>query len=155
MLGVLYDKEYFYLNDFDKSRAEDGIALRENWLFSEYPELPEEAISILDNRPCSVLECLIALCERVWNDILYDPSSEETTSLLFQHAIHNLKLDYYDNDSINDGSIAEIDRIIGRWLDGKIKADGTGSPFIVRNPSKPMRGSDLWTQANMYVEDNF
>ena len=62
LLRHLHNIDFQYMLPMDGNRAEDGIDLRYRFGYEkEYEGLM--IASYLDNRPCSVLEMLIALCQ--------------------------------------------------------------------------------------------
>ena len=72
LLRHLHNIDFQYMLPMDGNRAEDGIDLRYRFGYEKEYEGPMIA-SYLDNRPCSVLEMLIALAFRCEEHIMTDP----------------------------------------------------------------------------------
>ena len=72
LLRHLHNIDFQYVILMDGNRAEDGIDLRYRFGYEKSYEGPMIA-SFLDNRPCSVLEMLIALAFRCEENIMNNP----------------------------------------------------------------------------------
>ena len=84
LLGHLYYRTYIWMLPNDENRAADGLSLRNRF---EY----ETGIRVgIGN--CSVLEMLIALANRIENEIMGDPVREDNTWYWFWAFIDNLGL---------------------------------------------------------------
>lgn len=73
LLRHLHNIDFQYMLPMDGNRAEDGIDLRYRFGYEKEYEGPMIA-SYLDNRPCSVLEMLIALAFRCEEHMLKVPN---------------------------------------------------------------------------------
>ena len=86
LFARLYDTEFTYTIPMDGNRAEDGINLRYRFgceqLYSDVM-----VASCLDDRPCSILEMMIALSIRCEEHIMDDPDVGDRTGQWFvEHA---------------------------------------------------------------------
>ena len=75
----------------DADRAEDGINLRYRFGYENGYESAMIA-SYLDDRPCSVLEMMVALSMKMEEQIMDDPDIGDRTSVWFWKMIDNLGL---------------------------------------------------------------
>jgi hypothetical protein len=139
LLKLLYFKEFVWVIPNDDNRAEDGRALRIRFL----QETDYESDPDWFEYPCSVLELLIALSER----LAFEGDGEPRT--WFWVLIDNLGLYHYrDGRKIPVGKIEEtIDILIWR----NYEPDGNGGLFPLKNPSQDQRDVDIWYQMNAYL----
>lgn len=117
----------------DDNRAEDGITLRsifmdeENW--STCPRYDE---------PCSCLEMIIALANRMENDIMWDGEKDRTAEW-FWIMIRNLGFS-------ETSTPTEIHRIIEGFLDREI--------FLFHTHLEPEK-VEIWYQAQAFLMENY
>lgn len=136
-----YDFSYDRRVLMDENRYNDGIDLR--YIF-KYRTDVEIAVH-LDNRPCSVLEMMVALvnrCADIWGDGM---------SLWFWEMIKSLGLEGMDEDHykfkyVND----RLDIFIYR----KYEPNGRGGLFTVKNHPRDMRDVDIWCQMSWWLDDD-
>ncbi len=148
LLQRLHCIDFTYTIPMDGNRAEDGIDLR--YRFGYEHSYEESMISnFLDNRPCSVLEMLIALAIRCEEHIMVDPDIGDRTGQWFWNMIVNLGL-----DSMNDFKydIEYIDKIISNLLHRKYEANGEGGLFTVDNCKYDLRNIEIWYQMCWYLD---
>ena len=74
LLCQLHGIIFYNLIDMDADRAEDGINLRYRFGYENGYESAMIA-SCLDNRPCSVLEMMVALAIKIEEQIMDDPDN--------------------------------------------------------------------------------
>lgn len=82
--------------------------------------------SCLDNRPCSVLEMMVALAIKIEEQIMDDPDIGNRTGLWFWKMIENLGLKTM-RDAVIDTDYVE--KIIFRFLDRNYQRDGSGQDY--------------------------
>ena len=134
----------------DANRESDGLDLR-----LQYNNLPRLArskqIHPIDlNRPCSVLEVLIALCLRIEENILSDEVGNRT-SIWFWTIMENMNLDHMDNNNFDWVYVNEaIDIFINRTYGPR----GERGPFYIPYSVKDLRTVELWYQAMWYITAN-
>lgn len=145
----LHDIDFDYLIPMDGNRAEDGIELR--YRFGYEHAIDEHAIaSYLDDRPCTVLEMLIALAIRCEEHITDDPDIGDRTDIWFWDMIRSLGLDFM-SDSRHDPDY--VDATIDRFLNRDYARNGSGGLFTVENGRCDMRSMEIWYQMCAYLED--
>ena len=129
----------------DHNREIDGIDLRSRYA-DEHSYV--EVLDILET-PCTMLEMLVAIAIRVKSYLFTSYKYSEAD--IFWEMLHNIGLDRftdarYDYDAVMD----IIDILCNREYD----YDGRGGAlFIVDNPRKDMRDTDIWYQMNWYYAD--
>lgn len=146
LLMLLHDIEFVYILPMDENRYDDGIDLRYRFA-CEIGGNRREILDILD-KPCSVLEMMIALAVKCEETIMDDPDVGNRTSQWFWLMIRNLGLEFM-NDSIFNRDMAKEKIFI--FLDRKYKRNGEGGLFVVNNPRRDMRKVEIWYQMCWYL----
>ena len=152
----IYKKLFRYLHEYrfsptllmDENRADDGMDLR--YRFGYEKELDAATISMIDDRPCSMLEMMVALSVRCEEGIMYDPEIGDRTGEWFWDMIESLGLlemtdDNYDQDRVDD--------ILQRFNDGRYRKDGKGGLFYIPKTNKDVRGAEIWYQMCWYLDE--
>ena len=148
LLWKLYNTDYIWELDYDRSRAADGLYLRR-----EYARESGIAMDILmQNRCCSVLEMMIALARKAEFDIMHDPDYGDRSGKWFWTMLENLGLDVYDDWHYFEN---EVVRILDVFLHRRYERDGLGGAFPVRTTARDLRNMDLWRQMNAYLEEHY
>lgn len=89
-INVLSSETYKYKNPLDENRALDGKALR-----LEYGDDTGDMVTPSDLRePATYLEVMVALADRIENDIMCDPLDKPDPSKWFKLMVDNLGLEY-------------------------------------------------------------
>ena len=140
----LFNEPFIWSIRNDENRAGDGLALR-----SEY--IRQGGHLTMADRPCSVLEMLVALSVRVDRDILGDPDVYRGGKL-FWIMIEHLGLDVYDDSFFDEEAVSEI---VDIWLERRFKEDGSGSIFRVRNHVRNQKKIEIWYQTCDFLNENF
>lgn len=145
----LYETQFDYTLPMDANRGEDGVDLR--YRFGRDQGYDDCVIaSYLDDRPCSVLEMMIALAIRIETHIMDDPDVGDRTGQWFWGMIVNLGLGRmsdrnYDEDYVDD--------VTYRLLNREYCPNGEGGLFTVKNPMRDMRSVEIWYQMSWYIND--
>jgi hypothetical protein len=140
LLKLLHVKEFLWIIPNDDNRAEDGRALRLEFL-------EESGIQDVDENwlhlGCSMLELIIALSRRIAFEAEGNPRD------WFWELIGNLGLDKYDDrENIPKDVVDEIlDQIIFRTYSRK----GRGGLFPLRRECEDQRDVELLYQMNSYI----
>ena len=142
LLGFLHSIEFRWSVYNDKNRAIDGLVLRDEYFMGE---------DVLQ-RPCSVLEMLIAMARACEFDIMHEGGMGDRTGKWFYIMLDNAGLLAFDNDNFDVDAVASI---IFRCMDRTYAPDGEGGFFPLRRPIEDMRGVELWSQLNRYLDENF
>lgn len=151
LLEYLYKIEFTYLLDLDGNRANDGINLRYRFGYENgYSDhMIEECFT---DKPCSVLEMLIALSIACEEHIMHDADIGDRTDKWFWIMIDNLKL-----KEMTDIRFDEMyaDQVISRFLNREYTRFGEGGLFVVNQPREDMRITDIWYQMMWYLNEKY
>lgn len=141
----LYTKEFIWFVPNDDNRAEDGRALRKEFM------LEREIVSIDDewmHLGCSMLELFIGLARRL--------SFEEGRSvdIWFWMLIRNIGLEFCTDASPfhEDRVDATLEKII--WRTYRFNGSG-GGLFPLHHPREDQRKVEIWYQLNAFLLENF
>jgi hypothetical protein len=150
LLGFLFDREFTYTLSMDENRADDGIDLRYRFLFETKNDSPALR-KALDDRPCSVLEMMVALALRCEEHIMSDSSIGNRTGHWFWSMVQNLGLSSM-YDSIFDYSSAR--HVIMRFLNRDYQPNGAGGLFRISDERVDLRDMEIWYQMMWYLGSN-
>jgi hypothetical protein len=149
LLSYLYNRDFVYIIDMDGNRAEDGVDLRYRFSYEfKYPQ-PMVA-SFLDNKPCSILEMMIALAFRCEEHIMNNPAIGDRTGHWFWNMMDNLGIDRMTDSNYDENS---LDRIILTFLNREYGRNGEGGLFKIRRNNRDLRSVEIWHQMCWYLDD--
>lgn len=148
LLSYLNCIPFSYTVLMDRNRAADGVDLRYRFGYEQGYEDPMIA-SYLDDKPCSVLEMMVALAIRCEEHIMEDSDIGDRTGKWFWYMISSLGLSDMDDDQID---YIRVDRIIRKFLNREYTKDGKGGLFYVKNCKIDMRTTEVWYQMFQYLE---
>lgn len=156
LIYELYNIPFFWKIELDANRAEDGIILRGYF----HNDDGTTALDTFADKPCSVLEMLIALSKKM-DYLLADDGRGDRTRIWFWEMISNLGLDKYYDAEFNEpfgedmGRIKEIQQICDKWMNRNFSYRGYGSPFPLVRPHRDQRQQQLIDQMNDYILENY
>lgn len=147
LLSKLHNIPFTYTIDMDGNRAADGIDLRYRF---GYERNYEDYIiaSFLYDKPCSVLEMIVALALRC-ETIMEDPDYGDRTGEWFWGMIESLGLESMDDTSFNRDY---VDDVIDIFLSRDYGRDGRGGLFTIKHPKRDLRTVEIWYQMNWYLD---
>lgn len=149
LLSLLHDTDFTYTIALDCNRYDDGIDLR--YRFGNEQGYRDNTIaSYLDNRPCSVLEMIIALAIRLEEHIMDDPDIGNRTGQWFWDMIVSLGLGSMDDSKFDKAYAIDV---IRRFLNRDYERDGKGGLFTIEHCRYDMRDIEIWYQANWYLDN--
>lgn len=143
----LYERQFQVINAFDENRVMDGEALRYRF-GDETGRMQPEITESIDNRPCSVLELMIALASRCENQFAYDPQYGDRTGVWFWEMVKSLGLINMTDDQYNE---EYTDYVIDRFISLDYKPNGEGGLFTIKDPKKDYRHVQIWYQMCEYL----
>lgn len=149
LLYFLFSVDFTYTIPMDGNRYEDGIDLR--YRFGDENGLDDRMVaSWLDDRPCSVLEMMIALAIRIEEHIMGDPDVGDRTGKWFGEMLDHLGL-----ANMTDGKFDRMRArtIIRRFLNHRYDEDGEGGLFRLRHCNRDLRNVEIWYQAMWYLDE--
>ena len=155
LFETLHEIPFRYSLPMDGNREEDGINLR--YRYAEESGYDERMVaSVLDRKPCSVLEMMTALCIRCEESIMdgYSldrlPRTSTFSEYLFWIMLDNLGLSEMDDMHFD---INIVEEAVDRFLDRDYEADGDGGLFILKFPRRDLRGVEIWYQMCWYLDE--
>lgn len=149
LLAYLNNRDFIYILDMDGNRAEDGIDLRYRFAYEHNYDYPM-VTTYLDDRPCSVLEMMVALAIRCEDSIMADSDIGNRTSLWFWNMIKSLGLDHMSDANFDKDA---ADEIIDRFLDREYEPNGKGGLFTIEHCKNDLRSIDIWYQMMFYLDE--
>ena len=147
LLAYLHEKEFIFKLDMDGNRASDGIDLR--YRFGYDMNYPGAMIATyLDNKPCSILEMMVALAIRCEENIMSDLDKGDRTGEWFWEMVSSMGLDSMDDMNFDEHY---IDSIISRFINRDYEPDGRGGLFTIPGCRKDLRNVEIWYQMCWYL----
>lgn len=154
LIKTLHDTDFYWSVPNDDNRGSDGLKLREEYLDETYPHLVDGR-TVTFEHPCSLLEMMVALADRIAN-IMEKPGENLETARWFWELIENLGLKKFtDDDWFHYRGTSQVDRILGKFMDRAYKRDGRGGMFPLRSGKKDQRNVEIWYQMCAYLIDNY
>lgn len=149
LLEHLHTIVFTYTIDMDGNRETDGIDLRYRFAY-EFDYSRPTVATYLDDKPCSVLEMMVALAFRCEEKIMADSDIGDRTGHWFFAMISSLGL-----KSMNDAKFDEsyTDDVIDRFLNRRYERNGEGGLFTVNHCFRDMRNIDIWYQMQFYLNE--
>lgn len=149
LLYFLHDVDFMYTNPMDSNRESDGINLR--YRFGEACGHEASIVAAyLDDRPCTVLEMMIALAIRCESQIMDDPIEGNRTGEWFWNMVVSLGLGSMSDGRFNALTVAHI---IDNFLRRNYKRNGKGGLFTVEHCPQDMRTAEIWYQMCWYLDE--
>ena len=151
LLTYLHSVDFSYTHPRDGNRAEDGIALR--YRFADEHNYNNAMIATyLDDKPCSVLEMMVALAVRIEDHIMWDPDLGDRTDVWFFIMLDSLGVTHLINRRFDEDEAAYI---IDRFLNREYERNGRGGLFAVNTDKHDMRSLEIWYQWSAFYEEEF
>lgn len=149
LLQYLQDVEFVPIVPMDENRVGDGLDLRNRFCREKRVSYKDMA-ECLGDRPCSVLEMMIALACRCEESIMHDPDYGDRTPYWFWCMIDSLGV---SDMSDNNFRPIELGHIMYIFLNRMYERNGEGGLFTIHDNSKDMRKTDIWYQMNYYLNE--
>ena len=149
LLSHLHDREFIYILEMDGNRATDGVDLRYRFAYDcgyNYSMVDR----YLGNRPCSILEMMVALALKCEENIMVDPDVGDRTGLWFWDMVASLGLSSMTDSEFD---IFYVDDVLDRFLNREYRRNGEGGLFTVRHCRYDLRTAEIWYQMNWYLND--
>lgn len=149
LLMHLHRVDFTYTIPMDGNRAEDGMDLRYRF-GREYGYDDVLVATYLDDRPCTVLEMMVALAVRCEDHIMDNPDIGNQTARWFWVMIDSLGL---QNMTGNRYSKRYVDTTLNTFLNREYKRNGEGGLFTVKGGCRDLRSVEIWYQMCCYLDD--
>lgn len=149
LLKHLHYTDFQVLIPHDQNRAEDGIDLR--YRFGRECGYDDALIaSELDNKPCSVLEMMLALAIRCEETIMTDNAEGDRTGQWFWNMVLSLGLSSMTDENYDHQLVKNVLTI---FLNRMYQPDGQGGLFTYPDCPYDLSEIEIWTQMNWYLGD--
>lgn len=156
LLRLLFTIEFTFLMPMDRDRYDDGVNLRFDFGYiisdSDNSRIrSEDAKTVMENlkdKPCSVLEMMVALAIKC-EEIMSDDDLGDRVGQWFWDMIVNLGLDAMYDTNFNERYSR---RIIDRFLHRRYEPDGKGGLFYIKNCYYNLKHEEIWYQLQWYLE---
>lgn len=151
----LYETPFYYINEMDGNRYEDGVTLR--YRFCQKFGYDQSLIAReLDSKPCSVLEMMVALALRIEENIL-DNSEEDRTHVWFWMMLTNAGWQSYDDNMVyylGEYAGEKIKEDLNIFMEREYRPDGSDGNIFTTKRNADLRFVEIWCQAMWYITDN-
>lgn len=162
---ALHNIEFIYYVPNDDNRAEEGLALRERifetyGLFGNIFKLvgDQDVIYVRNDEyawgPCSVLEMMIALSERM-EALLSSPNLDVPTLFWEMMSNLNLRIDTLGMHKDQEQRNAIIKDAISNLNNRTYNRNGFGGLFPLYGSRKDQRKVEIWYQMHAYLMENY
>lgn len=147
LIKALYFKEFYWTNDMDENRSDEGKILRTEFCDEcGFDDIPDEI-----NGPCSVLEMMIALAKR-WNNEISLSDDEDKSDEYFWVMVRNLGLEGCTDDKFDPETVRNK---LDIFLDRDYSDDGKGSLFPLKKSKESQKDIEIWYQLQNYLIENY
>lgn len=151
LIKKLFLIEFRYESIMDSNRAVDGLDLR--YRFGRQKGLLEKTITgNLAFLSCSVLDMMVALSIRTYEELTKDFPDPIPPSKIFWMMIDNMQLIGQTDDSFDE---KYVERRVKIMLDHKFAKDGEGGLFRVKGTTRDMRSAEIWYQMQWWANSVF
>ena len=148
ILSYLHSCEFIVRMERDLNRWEDGVNLR--YRFGYDNNIDNRTISVfLDDRPCSVLELMVALAIKC-EETMENPDKGDRTGRWFWDMMKSLTLADMDDD-LFDPEI--IEHVLHRFMEREYRRDGKGGLFTLKEYKRDLREVEIWYQMGWYLNE--
>lgn len=159
LLRYLFGYDFYWMIPNDENRAMDGLNLRSRFIMRNRSDINGDCRLPVGEIPCSVLEMLVALAERMERDVLSGQFDEDSTSRWFWIMIKNLGL----FDQTNENFVEEyVDCVMKLWLNREYNEFGDGNIFNFHTTFQNQKvvnyqisGMEIWSQMQKWCIENF
>lgn len=152
LLTYLFNKEFTWTVKMDGNRAVDGVALRSQYgdYLISWGDMRERNLFnyYISDKPCSVLEMMVALAIRM-STMTEEPGNDDRVGEWFWTMVLNLQLNSMDDENYNE---RRVERAIDIMLNREYDSHGRGGLFLVPDPLRDLRVTDIWYQMSWYLD---
>ena len=148
LFHCLYSIQFTWSNPFDANRAEDGLWLR--YRFStESPYADAEQVL---TEPCTVLEMMVGLANRMEEQFMRDPKYGDRTYVWFGNMRVSLGIQGNFDSCFDEDDVRARIKI---FLNREYEPNGRGGLFTVPRSKHDMRDLEIWDQMCAYINYRF
>ena len=140
----LYSRDFYSPIPLDENRSLDGISLRKKF----DNEFGTNLYFELRNKPCSILELMVSLAEKVEVNFFGTMNFDDGIDF-FWTMIVNLSLDRMDDICYDE---VYVNGVIDRFLSRNYGPNGEGSLFLYfGNCNFDICNAEIWVQLQQYL----
>lgn len=143
LITYLHSVEFTFKIRGDVNRAKDGEELRYRFAYDTGCACVDSHLE----RPCSVLEMMIALTLRC-EAMMDNPRYGDRTRQWFWRMIASLGLNGMTDSQFDEN---EVEQVVDRLITRKYEPNGRGGLFTVKNCESDMRRIEIWDQMCAYL----
>jgi hypothetical protein len=155
LMIMLHKIPFYDLVPNDENRGRDGTLLRDQFAIERMDEdCYCDQCKCLD-MPCSVLEMLVALADRIEYQ-MSEPGTRSRKPDWFWMMVKNLGLQLYTREDpyyIEKGQ--QNENIIKNFLERLYMRNGEGGLFPLKRALRDQRHIEIWYQMMAYIQENF
>ncbi|MFQ9446428.1 MAG: hypothetical protein ACLR4A_02775 [Christensenellales bacterium] len=145
LFDILMNREFIGIVPHDENLEEHGLELRGMYFGVRWADLG----------PCSVLEMLVALSQRI-TDIMVDDEPNFTDGYFFWRMLDNLGLIQFDDEAFEDWRTEDlVEDILNVLLERLYEYNGRGGLFPLKRPREDQRRVEIWYQAQAWLMETF
>lgn len=145
----LHEVTFEYIHDMDENRYVDGTSLRYHFACDIGQGDNSAVVKEVLAGPCTILEMMVALCDRMEESIMTSTYYGNRTGQWFKNMIKSLGLENQTNDHFDR---EYVNLQLTNFLDREYEPDGKGGLFTVPDCDEDMRELEIWVQMNWYIE---
>lgn len=147
LLRYLFDVEFVAMIGRDENRAVDGKDLKYRYAYDK--GLTYETVDqyIYDER-CSMLEMLVALANRIEEQIMCDPDIGNRTGKWFWDMVENIGLADMTDSKFD---MQNVSMIIYRFIHREYEPNGRGGVVCIPGCEHDLREVEIWCQVMWYL----
>lgn len=155
----LNQKNFEWTVHNDDNRCNDGLQLRDT--FVEPLDRDHLEVKYFLKARCTVLEVLIALAQRISDNMQELGDQRNHNSRWFLEMIKNLELDVYTDSKSSGELLSEMDAtkisdVLERFMDRTYDYNGYGGLFpLKRRPPTNQKDVEIWYQLMLYLDENY
>lgn len=149
LFHFLNNVEFTYTIPRDRNRAVDGVDFRYRFGYENGYSRGTIDECLMD-RPCSVLEMMVALAFRIEDQIMDDSDYGNRTGQWFWNMIVNMGLGKMCDSRFDERYCEDI---VAKFLNHEYSPNGEGGLFTLREPLDDMRETEIWWQAMWYLNE--
>lgn len=152
----LFMKEFYPMVPYDENRDTDARTLRDRFVYEADSSIDAGVMLDILSGPANLLEVMVALAERMDND-LYNPENRRNKIVdSFWELFKNLGLDRFKDDGFAVSWMPdEVCKIVGKVLDRTYEPNGRGGFFPLEHPKEDQRKVELWYQMQAWLIENY
>lgn len=137
----------------DENRQKDAQDLRYKFGY-EHGYYEAEICRTLDVEPPSILEVIVALIDRVQENVLCDLEKKVSNQEIFLDILKSLGIDSIVGSYALSGDCARcFENAMSMFINRTYSYYGEGGLFTVQNPKYDMRDAEIWYQFMWYLNE--